>query len=79
MVIRAFSQQRFEEKRFDKAKTGSDKYSLFVNHCNGMYVSRYNAFNEWSYDSYCLDRCASDADSSMQVGDMMALYSMLCI
>lgn len=72
MVIRAFNTQRFEEERFDKANVDLTKTNLFVNRVMAvmfpvmmLVMNGVTALIVWV-------GAHQIADSSMQVGDMMA-------
>ncbi len=72
MVIRAFNTQGFEEKRFDKANVDLTKTNLFVNRVMAvmfpvmmLVMNGVTALIVWV-------GAHQIADSSMQVGDMMA-------
>ena len=46
-VIRAFSTEKHEEERFDKANMDLMKTNLFVNRCYDIYDANNDADHEW--------------------------------
>lgn len=81
MVIRAFNTQKFEEKRFDKANKNLTKTNLFVNRIMAvMFPSMMLIMNGVTLLIVWVG-AHHIAESSMQVGDMMAFmqYAMQII
>jgi len=72
MVIRAFNTQKFEEKRFDKANTDLTKTQLFVNRIMVLLFPVMMFVMNGIMVLIIWVGAHQIAESSMQVGDMMA-------
>jgi ATP-binding cassette subfamily B multidrug efflux pump len=72
MVIRAFNNQKFEEKRFDKANKDLTNTSLFVNRVMACMFPAMMLLMNGVMILIVWIGAHQIADSSMQVGDMMA-------
>ncbi|HOJ12379.1 MAG TPA: ABC transporter ATP-binding protein [Clostridiales bacterium] len=81
MVIRAFNNQKFEEKRFDKANRDLTNTSLFVNRVMACMFPVMTLIMNGVTLLIVWVGAHQIADSSMQVGDMMAFmqYAMQII
>ena len=81
MVIRAFNTQKFEEKRFDKANLDLTKVSLFVNRIMVVMMPAMMLIMNGVSILIVWVGAHQIANSSMQVGDMMAFmqYAMQII
>ena len=56
-VIRAFSREKHEEDRFEKANLDLTKTNLFVNRCMTFYDAHYDVDHEWCICTYYLQWC----------------------
>ena len=78
MVVRAFKNQKFEEKRFDKANTDLTKTQLFINRAMAVMMPFMTLMMNGMMLLIIWVGAHQIAQSQMQVGDMMAFmqYSM---
>lgn len=78
MVVRAFKNQKFEEKRFDKANTDLTKTQLFINRTMAVMMPFMTLMMNGMMLLIIWVGAHQIAQSQMQVGDMMAFmqYSM---
>lgn len=78
MVVRAFKNQEFEEKRFDKANIDLTKTQLFINRAMAVMMPLMNFTMNGMILLIIWVGAHQIAQSQMQVGDMMAFmqYSM---
>ena len=78
MVVRAFKNQKFEEKRFDKANSDLTKTQLFINRTMAVMMPFMNLMMNGMMLLIIWVGAHQIAESQMQVGDMMAFmqYSM---
>lgn len=81
MVVRAFKNQDFEEKRFDKANTDLTKTQLFINRVMSVMMPFMNLIMNGMMLLIIWVGAHQIAESQMQVGDMMAFmqYAMQII